>query len=241
MPGVGEKTAAKLINEYGDLDTLYAHLDALSPKLRQNLADHAERVRINAEVIPLVRDVPLDVDVDDLALGGWDLEEARAGLRRTRAEGGLGPLRVGPAGRAARRLAAERRGPRPAPRAREDATGAPVRGPPGWLERPGVCGPRPTSTTACADLAGPVRHAEPATGQSWPCAPMWEGDPGRSPLLALALVAEAADGRRRTTPAVYLGPPARRPPGGGPPACSTPWPPGSGPTGSAWWPTTPRS
>ncbi len=57
VPGVGEKTAAKLINEYGDLDTLYAHLDALSPKLRQNLAEHADRVRVNAEVIPLVRDV----------------------------------------------------------------------------------------------------------------------------------------------------------------------------------------
>ncbi len=38
VPGVGEKTAAKLVNEYGDLDTLYAHLDALSPKLRENLA-----------------------------------------------------------------------------------------------------------------------------------------------------------------------------------------------------------
>ncbi len=70
---MGEKTAAKLVNEYGDLDTLYAHLDALSPKLRQNLADHAEQVRINAEVIPLVRDVPLDVHVDQLTLGGWDL------------------------------------------------------------------------------------------------------------------------------------------------------------------------
>ena len=31
VPGVGEKTAAKLVNEYGDLDTLFAHLDALSP------------------------------------------------------------------------------------------------------------------------------------------------------------------------------------------------------------------
>ena len=77
VPGVGEKTAAKLVNEYGDLDTLFAHLDALSPKLRQNLAANAERVRINAEVIPLVRDVPLDVHVDELALGGWDPEEAR--------------------------------------------------------------------------------------------------------------------------------------------------------------------
>ena len=87
MPGVGEKTAAKLINEYGDLDTLYAHLDALSPKLRQNLADHADRVRINAEVIPLVRDVPLDVDVDDLVLGGWHHEAARAAFAELEMKG----------------------------------------------------------------------------------------------------------------------------------------------------------
>ena len=76
VPGVGEKTAAKLVNEYGDLDALYAHLDALSPKLRENLAAHSDQVRRNAEVIPLVRDVPLDVHVDQLVLGGWDLEAA---------------------------------------------------------------------------------------------------------------------------------------------------------------------
>ena len=76
MPGVGEKTAAKLVNQYGDLDALYAHLDALSPKLRENLAAHVDRVRKNAEVIPLVRDVPLDVHIDQLVLGGWDLEVA---------------------------------------------------------------------------------------------------------------------------------------------------------------------
>ncbi len=76
VPGVGEKTAAKLVNQYGDLDALYAHLDALSPKLRENLAAHVERVRKNAEVIPLVRNVPLDVHIDQLVLGGWDLEVA---------------------------------------------------------------------------------------------------------------------------------------------------------------------
>ena len=38
VPGVGEKTAAKLINTYGDLDGIFAHLDELTPKLRQNLA-----------------------------------------------------------------------------------------------------------------------------------------------------------------------------------------------------------
>ena len=70
VPGVGEKTAAKLINEYGDLDALLDHLDALSPKLRDNLEAHFEQVRKNAEVIPLVRDVPLDVHAERPHLRG---------------------------------------------------------------------------------------------------------------------------------------------------------------------------
>src|SRR5664279_42900 len=90
VPGVGEKTAAKLINEYGDLDTLYAHLDALSPKLRQNLAEHVDRVHVNAEVIPLVRDVPLDCHVDDLVLGGWRHEDARTAFAALEMRGAWG-------------------------------------------------------------------------------------------------------------------------------------------------------
>ncbi|HEX3461939.1 MAG TPA: 5'-3' exonuclease H3TH domain-containing protein, partial [Acidimicrobiales bacterium] len=78
VPGVGEKTAAKLVNEYGDIDSLYAHLDALSPKLRENLAANLERVRMNAEVIPLIRDVPLTTTIDQLQLGGWNTEDAEA-------------------------------------------------------------------------------------------------------------------------------------------------------------------
>ena len=77
VPGVGEKTAAKLVTEYGDLDGIFGHLDALTPKLRQNLAEAEETVRRNAEVIPLRRDVELPVGVDDLALGHWDTEAVR--------------------------------------------------------------------------------------------------------------------------------------------------------------------
>ena len=40
VPGVGEKTAAKLINTYGGLDGIFAHVDEQTPKLRQNLAEH---------------------------------------------------------------------------------------------------------------------------------------------------------------------------------------------------------
>ena len=77
VPGVGEKTAAKLINTYGDLDGIFAHLDELTPKLRQNLAAAEATVRRNALATPLIRDVPIEVDLDDLAMGRWDFEEVR--------------------------------------------------------------------------------------------------------------------------------------------------------------------
>ena len=77
MPGVGEKTAAKLINDYGDLDGVFANLDKCTPKLRENLKAHEAQVRSNALATPLVRDVELDVDVAELRMGAWDTEEVR--------------------------------------------------------------------------------------------------------------------------------------------------------------------
>jgi DNA polymerase I len=63
VPGVGEKTAAKLINEYGDLDGIFANLDKLTPKLRENMGTYEAQVRQNATATPLVRDVP-DVTIE---------------------------------------------------------------------------------------------------------------------------------------------------------------------------------
>ncbi len=77
VPGVGEKTAAKLINTYRDLDGVFAHLDELTPKLRENMAAAETIVRRNAQATPLIRDVPLGVDLDDLLMGTWDFEEVR--------------------------------------------------------------------------------------------------------------------------------------------------------------------
>jgi DNA polymerase-1 len=75
VPGVGEKTAARLINTYGDLDGIFAHLDELTPKLRANLTAGEEVVRRNATATPLVRDVDVLVDPAEAALGGWDNAE----------------------------------------------------------------------------------------------------------------------------------------------------------------------
>src|SRR4051794_34461297 len=62
VPGVGEKTAAKLINDYGDLDGVFANVDKCTPKLRQNLTEHEAQARSNATAIPLRRDLDLGVE-----------------------------------------------------------------------------------------------------------------------------------------------------------------------------------
>ncbi|HVM02278.1 MAG TPA: 5'-3' exonuclease H3TH domain-containing protein, partial [Acidimicrobiales bacterium] len=77
VPGVGEKTAAKLINTYGDLDGVFANVDECTPKLREALIAHEDQVRSNAKATPLVRDVPVDCRVEDLRMGGFDLDEVR--------------------------------------------------------------------------------------------------------------------------------------------------------------------
>ena len=78
VPGVGEKTAAKLINTYGGLDGIFEHVDEQTPKLRENLGTHEERARKNLELMLLRHDAPLDgVDFDDLAITPHPEEQQR--------------------------------------------------------------------------------------------------------------------------------------------------------------------
>ncbi len=76
VPGVGEKTAAKLINAYGGLDGIFAAADDQTPKLRENLIANEEHARLNEEMMVLVRDVPLGLGADDLVRGPVDVERA---------------------------------------------------------------------------------------------------------------------------------------------------------------------
>ena len=71
VPGVGEKTAAKLLTTYGDLDGIFTHLEELTPKLRENMTANEELARSNFAVMTLIRDVPIDLDPQDLEMGGW--------------------------------------------------------------------------------------------------------------------------------------------------------------------------
>lgn len=66
VPGVGDKTAARWLAEYGSLTALLDNADRLGGKAGQSLRDHVEQVRRNRELTALVRDVPVPVELADL-------------------------------------------------------------------------------------------------------------------------------------------------------------------------------
>src|SRR6188768_3932345 len=69
VPGIGIKTAAQLITEYGDLDTLLARAGEIKqPKRRETLIDFADQIRLSRQLVQLDCDTPLPAPVDDLAV-----------------------------------------------------------------------------------------------------------------------------------------------------------------------------
>ncbi len=77
VPGVGEKTAAKLVNAYLDLDGIFAHASEQTPKLRENLEANETQARMNAELMVLDRNVPLDRGLHELIGATPDLDAVR--------------------------------------------------------------------------------------------------------------------------------------------------------------------
>jgi DNA polymerase-1 len=69
VPGIGPKTASRLIQTYGDLDTVLASTDQISkPKLKQSLIEHADDARLSRELVRLVCDAPLPEPLEALQL-----------------------------------------------------------------------------------------------------------------------------------------------------------------------------
>src|SRR3954454_14334451 len=75
IPGVGEKTAAKWVREFGSLSALVERVDEVKGKAGDALRAHLAGVVRNRQLTELVRDVPLAVGPHDLHLGQWDREE----------------------------------------------------------------------------------------------------------------------------------------------------------------------
>ena len=75
VPGVGPKTAAKWLGQYGDLTGIVAHVDQIRGRAGENLRVHLDEVLRNRRLNQLVGDVPLPLAVDDLRRHTWDREK----------------------------------------------------------------------------------------------------------------------------------------------------------------------
>ncbi|MFN3605629.1 MAG: DNA polymerase I [Cypionkella sp.] len=81
-PGIGLKTAALLINEYGDLETLLARAGEIKqPKRREALVDNAAQIRVSHQLVTLDAHVPMDISLDTFALAKPDPDTVMGFLR----------------------------------------------------------------------------------------------------------------------------------------------------------------
>ncbi|WP_345401544.1 DNA polymerase I [Nonomuraea salmonea] len=75
IPGVGEKTAAKWVREFGSLTALVDRVDEVKGKVGDKLREHVAQVLMNRRLTELLRDVPVEAEPGELEQGAWDREE----------------------------------------------------------------------------------------------------------------------------------------------------------------------
>lgn len=78
IPGIGEKTAAKLIQEFGSVENLLASTDKLKGKQKEKVVEHADKARLSKELATIYQDVPYDVDPTTLTLQTRDDDAVKA-------------------------------------------------------------------------------------------------------------------------------------------------------------------
>lgn len=128
VPGIGDKTAAQLLQQFGTLEGVLAHIDEVSgAKRKENLTNHAEDARVSKRLATVQRDVPLDLDPADAMAQEPDRARLRATFREfelrdplRRLEEALGADEAGP-------VALDGRATAPRIRVREGAVGEAAR------------------------------------------------------------------------------------------------------------------
>jgi DNA polymerase-1 len=76
-PGIGEKTAMKLVGDYGNIDEIYRHLDEFKGKLKESLEKNEEQVRFSRKLVTIVTDIPYQWNDETLELKEADTERLR--------------------------------------------------------------------------------------------------------------------------------------------------------------------
>ena len=185
VPGIGVKTAAELIKEYGDLDSLLARAGEIKqPKRREKLIEFAEQARISRQLVTLKDDVPLSVEIEKI------------GLQDVKSDPLLGFLREMEFNTLTRRIAEALKVPVPPPL--ERSVGASIRGDEASSGSPanGGAGNGRAGGDTLANTRTPGRYRGPATAEgkaqaaAAPAGPAEPGTPAAVLPLALAAARE---------------------------------------------------
>lgn len=76
VPGVGEKTALKLLHQYQTVEEVIAHVHELKGKLKENIENHVQDAKMSKELATIFRDMPLEKEWDDMKFNGLQTETA---------------------------------------------------------------------------------------------------------------------------------------------------------------------
>jgi len=77
VPGVGEKTALKLLHEYGTVEEVIARVEELKGKMKERIAENADSARMSKEIATIYRNVPVDVSWDEIEFRGFNPEKTQ--------------------------------------------------------------------------------------------------------------------------------------------------------------------
>ena len=77
VPGVGEKTATKLLVQYGSLDGVFAHADEVKGKLGERLREHEADARTSKAVATIRRDAPIELSLDDIVFPAFEAQDVK--------------------------------------------------------------------------------------------------------------------------------------------------------------------
>jgi DNA polymerase-1 len=78
VPGVGQKTASKLVQEFGSIEELMRRTDELKGKLKDSIEAAGEQLALNKDLAQLKLDLDLEVGPEDCVMGEWDVEAVRS-------------------------------------------------------------------------------------------------------------------------------------------------------------------
>jgi DNA polymerase-1 len=77
VPGVGEKTASQLVQQYGSVEELLKHTDELKPRVKAGIEAAGDQLLLNKDIARLDTDIELDLDPADAVMGEWDEDAVR--------------------------------------------------------------------------------------------------------------------------------------------------------------------